>query len=103
VPLKSAPLNVQSITPNLDLNYLGGDRLVVIGSGFGYNISNIKVTFDTGVDCKVIQAINSAIVCEADKFNNVSRQQITLNVTITVNGVSDSHLQVSLTTISQAV
>ena len=69
----SVPLKVTSVTPHLDLNYLGGDKLVIMGGGFGYNISNINVTFDTGIVCLVIEAINSAIFCETQRFDDVSR------------------------------
>jgi len=69
----SVPFYVWSITPSQDLNYLGGDRLVIMGSGFGFNISNINVTFDTGIVCKVIEAINSAVVCETERFDDASR------------------------------
>lgn len=54
----------------------------------------MNVTFDTGIVCNVIGAVNTAIVCETQRFDDASKLKSNLNVTITVNGVSDSSLQV---------
>jgi len=49
IPNTGAPINiplvVASVTPNLDINYLGGDTLTIVGSGFGIDLSKVSVQF----------------------------------------------------------
>jgi hypothetical protein len=52
------------VTPTTGLNYLGGDNIVIIGTGFGYDVANINVTFDSGTQCNVISVISTGIVCQ---------------------------------------
>jgi len=36
------------VTPTTSLNYLGGDNIVILGSGFGNDAAKINITFDSG-------------------------------------------------------
>ena len=49
IPNTGAPINiplvVTSVTPNLNINYLGGDILTIVGSGFGNDLSKVSVKF----------------------------------------------------------
>jgi hypothetical protein len=44
VPI-SIPVNAASITPNTDINFLGGDILTIAGDNFGNDASVIQVVF----------------------------------------------------------
>ena len=56
----NVPIVVNSVTPNSDVNPLGGDRLVIAGTNFGYDTSSINVTFADGTTCPVLSAANTA-------------------------------------------
>ena len=49
-------LTVSNIDPSLDLNQLGGDILVITGTGFDLLTINTVVTFDDGSSCDVISS-----------------------------------------------
>ena len=50
----SIPIQVDSVTPNSDLNQNGGDILTFSGIGFPLNTNDISVTFSDGTSCTVI-------------------------------------------------
>jgi len=41
----TVPLVGTSVTPNTNINYLGGDILTIVGSGFGSDITKVSVKF----------------------------------------------------------
>jgi len=49
----SVPLTVTSITPNTDLNQLGGDVLTIVGTGFDQIIDNSSIVFSDTTTCTI--------------------------------------------------
>ena len=62
------PIAVSAVTPNTDINYLGGDIMTITGDNFGYNISAISVVYADGTLCNVRTATMTAITCENARF-----------------------------------
>ena len=58
------PLLISNVSPTENLNYLGGDVLVILGTGFGYDSTKINITFDSGIQCDVSSLISTGIVCQ---------------------------------------
>ena len=56
-------LVVSSVTPKINVNYLGGDILVFAGSGFGTDAKALNVTFDDGTVCDVISVTSTYFSC----------------------------------------
>lgn len=50
------PVVATGISPNIDVNYLGGDVMTITGDSFGYNTDAISVVYDDGTICDVIDA-----------------------------------------------
>jgi hypothetical protein len=57
------PLVATSVTPNLDINYLGGDTLTIIGSGFGSDPSLVSVVFSDSTICKISSLTSAKLLC----------------------------------------
>ena len=62
-------LVVNSVTPNTDVNYLGGDILVFAGSGFGTVASAVDVKFDDGTVCEVLKVMSTYFSCQTERFS----------------------------------
>jgi hypothetical protein len=58
------PVVATAISPNVDVNYLGGDIMNITGDSFGYDISAISVTYQDGTTCDVTYANMTYILCE---------------------------------------
>lgn len=72
------PLTVSSVSPNTSINYLGGDKLVIQGSGFGYNKSAVNVSMQDGTACNVITVSSTAVVCKLKRFSSTATSQLTV-------------------------
>lgn len=89
----SIPVSVSSISPNTQVNYLGGDLLTITGDNFGFNASAVSVTFGDSTMC-VIQSVSmTSITCILDRFGTASSSA---QVTVAINTVSDNSLSVSM-------
>jgi hypothetical protein len=66
----NVPIVVNSVTPNSDVNPLGGDTLVIAGTNFGYDTSSINVTFSDGTPCTVLSAASTTFTCKVNRLKN---------------------------------
>lgn len=89
------PVVADSIAPDTDVNYLGGDVMTISGDSFGYDESVIEITYADGTICDVTSVTMTEITCVNRKFSSESSGS-SQQVTIVINGVSDSSLQVNL-------
>ena len=80
----NVPIVVNSVTPNSDVNPLGGDRLVIAGTNFGYDTSSINVTFADGTTCPVLSAANTTITCKVNRLKSTT--DTTADIIVTING-----------------
>lgn len=90
----TVPVNAASITPEFDVNYLGGDIMTITGDNFGYDKDAVSVTYNDGTLCNVTEVTMTQIICENDRFTSYvagQNQQVTINI----NGVEDNLLSVS--------
>lgn len=62
-PLFTVELVVDTVEPATDLNPLGGNTLVISGSGFSNDVTDISVTFDDGTICRVTESTSTSITC----------------------------------------
>jgi hypothetical protein len=89
------PVQADSMLPDSNVNYLGGDVMTISGDHFGYDANAISVTYDDGTICDVISVTMTAITCVNRKFAAASVGS-TQSVTIEINGVSANNLSVDL-------
>jgi len=47
------PVQADSISPNTDINFLGGDELTITGDSFGWDTEVVSVNFEHGTICDV--------------------------------------------------
>lgn len=64
------PVILSEISPAIDVNYLGGDLMVIIGNSFGYEASNVNITYDDGTSCEVIYVSMTVIECINKRFTS---------------------------------
>jgi len=64
----NVPIVVSSVTPNANVNPLGGDTLVFAGTNFGYDTSSINVTFADGTPCTVLSAASTTFTCKVNRL-----------------------------------
>ena len=62
-------LVVDSISPNSDLNQLGGDVLTLTGTGFDPVTTDTTVVFSDGTICIVEAATSTELLCTVDGFD----------------------------------
>lgn len=86
---------VTSVEPATLVNYIGGGEMTIFGDSFGYDASDISVTYSDGTICKVKSADMTSVTCVNRKFL-VASKGTTLSLTITVNGESDSSLSIEM-------
>lgn len=91
----SIATSVSAINPNVEVNFLGGDILVIDGDNFGFDTKVISVTFADLTTCKVLSVDMTTIECEANRWSSGHAQDQA--VTVSVNGVEDSSLAIVLT------
>jgi len=87
-------LNVDSISPNTDLNQNGGDILSISGDGFPLSASDISITFSDGSTCIIVETTDTLVTCMVDGFVDVVTSVTAYDVTIDVNGVVDTSISV---------
>jgi len=80
---------IDSVTPDFDLNQLGGDILVFSGTGFDtLDISQTTVVFQDSTICIVEDATPTTLSCLVDGFDaSVLDPTVPYTATVTVNGV----------------
>jgi hypothetical protein len=62
------------------VNYLGGDKLTIAGSGFGMDSSKVNIVFDDGSACEVNSVSHSAIECISQAFVTVDQAPKTMTL-----------------------
>jgi len=88
------PVITSTITPAVDVNYLGGNYMRIDGDSFGYQVDKVAVTYTDGTVCDVIDVQMTYIVCINQRFTSTVAS--TQTVTVSVNGVTDSTLTVMM-------
>ena len=80
---------VYSVSPNTDINYLGGDTLLITGNRFGSDASVVQVVLSDGSTCAVKSVSQTEITCEVQRMVDNS---VNPSVEVIVNGVSGTSL-----------
>jgi hypothetical protein len=80
----NVPIVVSSVTPNVNINPLGGDTLIFAGTNFGYDTSYINVTFSDGTPCPVLSAASTSFTCKVNRLKNTT--DTTADIIVTING-----------------
>ena len=83
------PLVLTSVNPSTDLHPLGGNNLVIIGTGFASRSVNNAVTFDDGTLCEIESdyEVTTELRCKTQKFVT-AELKTDYQLTVVVNGVS---------------
>jgi len=68
-PLFTVDLVIDTVEPSTDLNPFGGNTVVISGSGFSNDASEVSVTFDDGTICKVTVSTSTSITCRTQRFD----------------------------------
>ena len=91
-------LEITSVTPDTDLNQVGGDVLTISGKHFSRTISDaMNVTFSDGTYCLILTSTDVELTCLVDGFEKTTIDTDTpYTVTVNVNGIEDSTLTVNL-------
>jgi len=93
---------VDSITPNSGINYLGGDLLTVSGNNFGTDVNAVAVTFADSTSCIIKSCEMTQITCKTSRFSDDVSSSVA--VTVSINNVDDSSLMVDMkTTVAQSL
>jgi hypothetical protein len=97
-------LVIDSISPDSDLNQLGGDVLTFSGTGFdSLDISASSVVFSDDTTCIVLDATPTALTCLVDGFDaSTLDTSSSYTATITVNGVENSDQSVMILSTKQS-
>lgn len=99
VPIKAgvakivAPLTVTSVTPNTNLNQMGGDVLTIAGTGFdAVTMASNTVALTDGTKCPVSAATAIEIKCTTEKLVKTSPADIAKAnpVIVTVNKITNN-------------
>lgn len=96
------PLVVSSVTPNTELNQLGGDILSIVGTGFDPDFSQTRISFNDNTNCTIFAASSTEIKCIVDGFNMASLDTANpYTVNVTVNSVVETSMTVMLRALKQ--
>jgi len=68
----SVALTVSSVSPASGLNQLGGDTIVLTGTGFDVVIENTSITFSDGTTCTVTSSTSTQLSCTVSEFDSAS-------------------------------
>lgn len=82
------PVNVTSVSPMTDINFLGGDVMTISGDNFGYDTSAIMVTYDDGTTCDVIAADMTRFKCLNRRFT--AGAAVAQGMQISINNLTDA-------------
>ena len=90
-------LTISNIDPSLDLNQLGGDILLMTGTGFDVLTSNTVVSFSDGSTCEVTSSSPTQLECVVSGFvTDMIDSTTPYTATVSVNSVTDSTQSVSI-------
>lgn len=89
-------LVIDLVTPNADLNQLGGDILVFSGTGFDtLDTSATSVAFSDSTGCTVIGATPTSLSCVVTGFDAATLDtSVPYGATVSVNGVENTDISV---------
>ena len=91
VALIDVALVVNSVSPNTDLNQLGGDELTFAGTGFDTDTALTNITLSDNTTCIVTTALPTALSCIVDGFNATTLNTASpYTLDLVVNGISNS-------------
>lgn len=95
---------IDSISPNSDLNQLGGDVLTFSGTGFdSLDISASSVVFSDGTTCTVLDATPTTLTCLVNGFDASTLDTSSpYTVTISVNGIENSDQTIMILSTKQS-
>jgi hypothetical protein len=82
--------NLSSISPNTDINFLGGDLLTITGDNFGYDTDAISVVFTDGSLCVVQSADMTTFTCLPDRWEDTKDADKDQTLTVTIHDVEDT-------------
>ena len=83
-------LSVTSITPSTGLYQLGGDILIIAGTGLDLITENTSVVFSDGTTCDLISTMPTWLECTVSGFDESTLDTSSpYTVTVTVNSVTD--------------
>ena len=97
-------LVIDGISPNSDLNQLGGDELTFTGTGFdSRDISASTVVFSDATVCNVTGATPTTLTCIIDGFDaDTLDTDSAYTTTITINGVENADYSVVILSTKQS-
>jgi len=95
-------LVVSSISPKSSLNQLGGDVITIVGTGFDKDKSKVTVAFSDTTKCDVQSSSATEIKCLIAGFDAAKVATASKSTTVTVNGVTNSDLNVALKATKQS-
>ena len=90
-------LSATSVSPSTQLNQFGGNELIIQGSGFSQNTDDMEVKMSDDTKCRITSTSDSELRCITDGFDAATISAASpINVSVTVNSVTDSSNQVLL-------
>lgn len=86
------------VTPDKDLNPLGGDRLTFSGSLLPRDVhqSTIEIKFDEKTTCKPQTSSSGSLICQTAAFDKSVQPESEIKPTITINGQTVDNSKLSL-------
>lgn len=100
-PSTTVNLVIDSISPDTELNSLGEDYVWIYGTGFPITDEpgeNLSITFSDGTVCNIYKSMATTMLCITEPFSTASLG-LSLTVTVTVNGVSDTSLSAGVSSV----
>jgi len=97
-------LTISSVSPDSNLNPNGGNVLTISGSSLPHSLEgqSITITFNGGGSCSIISSSSTAITCLTEGLSGQAGQT-GITVDVSINGVTDSSLVVSVSSSAAAV
>ena len=86
-------VSVTSVTPNTNLNQMGGDELTIVGTNFDFNnMKSNTVALEDGTTCAVTEVTAIKIVCTTGAFVKTTAADLAkdIKVVVTVNAKVDN-------------
>ena len=103
VPNINVSLTISTISPSIDLNQLGGDKLVLAGMGFDTVTDGTVVSFNDGSSCDVTSSSSTQLECTVSGFATDTLDSATPYIaTVSVNSVTDATQSVSILATKQS-